>query len=193
MNYIAEIRAYYDWLESNPQSSASCIVLWHALMFQANKTGWKAEFSVAISTLELRTGLKRGAIYTARNALKRFGIIDFRERSGNLSAVYKLVSLCLFNERKDEQAAGRTDGHTGEPLNKQSETKHINIDSSIKSSNNRGSNHRMWVKNENNAAGAPRKNRFMNYEQHVRDYDELEMLEELRWRRIAENDKGQAE
>lgn len=90
LNYIAEINAFYDWLESNPMG-ASAIVLWHGLMAIANKARWPRDFSVAISTLRSRTGLGKDAIYTARNLLKQKGRIDFCERKGNRSTTYRMI------------------------------------------------------------------------------------------------------
>jgi hypothetical protein len=104
VNYISEIREFYDLVEQFELSS-SCICLWHALMHQANKARWKDEFSVAISTLELRTGLKRGAIYTARNTLIQRGFIRVKQRDGQQSALYKIISLCPLNEHKPEHNA----------------------------------------------------------------------------------------
>jgi len=181
MNYLLEIRAFYDWLESAPQASTSSIVLWHALMHQANKTGWKDEFSVAISTLELRTGLKRGAVYNARSALKRFGVIDYRERHGNLSAVYQMRSLCLSYERKAERSSGQKNERADELLHKVKDIE------------------QKYIKNARTSAPTKeepkKKNRFINYEQHTRDYDEIERLELLRLQKAVargdeKNDKG---
>ena len=87
MNYILEIKAFYDWLEVN-QLSTSAIVLWHALMHIANKTGWQDTFTVATVVLSTKTGLKRDALYNARAALQNKGLISFKVRTGNQSAVY---------------------------------------------------------------------------------------------------------
>lgn len=89
MNYLIEIREFYDWLELNPLSS-SAISLWHALMHINNKAKWIEEFAVSINTLELKTGLKRSSIYRARNQLKQYGRIDFKERNSNLSSIYRV-------------------------------------------------------------------------------------------------------
>jgi len=96
MNWIKEIRAFYDKAEQF-NLSPSCISLWHALMYQANKTGWISEFSVAVSTLELRSGLQRRTVYNARNTLKQHGFIDFRERSAGQTAMYMIHSQCIFD------------------------------------------------------------------------------------------------
>lgn len=92
MNYLLEIKAFYDWLEVN-QLSTSGIVLWHALMHIANKTGWQDTFTVATMVLSTKTGLKRDAFYNARNALQNKGLISFKVRTGNQTAVYKINSF----------------------------------------------------------------------------------------------------
>jgi DnaD/phage-associated family protein len=90
VNYIKEINAFYDWLETNPMPY-SAIVLWHALMQTSNRAGWPCEFAVAISTLSAKTGLKKDAIIRARNRLQQAGRIDFRSRDGNQSAIYTII------------------------------------------------------------------------------------------------------
>ncbi len=92
MNYIKEINAFYDWLETNSMST-SAIALWHALMHMCNKTGWAREFAVATSVLSVKTGLSPRTISNARNELKQKGRIDWRSRKGNQSAMYKLMPL----------------------------------------------------------------------------------------------------
>ncbi|SET00865.1 DnaD and phage-associated domain-containing protein [Salinibacillus kushneri] len=92
MNYLKEINAFYDWLETN-KLSASDIVLWHALMHINNKSGWRAQFAVAISVLEMKTGLTRRTIERSRNRLYQCGLIEWKSRKGNQAAVYKMKSL----------------------------------------------------------------------------------------------------
>lgn len=92
MNYIKEINSFYDWLELNSVSD-SVITLWHALMHINNKAGWNMEFTVAISTLQVKTSLSKSSIIRARNVLKQLGRIDFRERKGNQSCAYKITAF----------------------------------------------------------------------------------------------------
>lgn len=90
INYIKEINAFYDWLETNSVSTSS-IVLWHALMAINNKARWTVEFAVAVSVLCVKTGLSPRAISNARNELKQKGRIDWKQRKGNQSAVYTII------------------------------------------------------------------------------------------------------
>jgi len=92
MNYMTEIKSFYDWLETNPLSATE-IALWHGLMHINNKSGWATEFSVAIKALEVKTGLNRDAVYRARNKLQQAGRITFKERGGNQCSVYTVLQF----------------------------------------------------------------------------------------------------
>lgn len=116
MNYLLEIRAFYDWLETNKLSTAA-IALWHALMYMANKTQWQDTFAVAMSMLEIRTGLKRQALYDARNQLKNSGRITFEARSGNQSSVYHIIPLV-----SEIQTQAPTQEHTQTPTQHHTQT-----------------------------------------------------------------------
>jgi len=101
MNYIKELNAFYDWLETNSLST-SAIALWHALMHICNKCGWAEEFGVAISTLSVKTGLSRRGVQNARNELQQKGRIKWRSRGGNKSAVYTIIPLTEEREQRHE-------------------------------------------------------------------------------------------
>ena len=89
MNYLAEIRHFYDWLETESLPS-NAIVLWHALMFTANRCGWREEFSVPFSVLENRTKLDKSTICRMRRILVERGVISVCGQRGRRSAVYRL-------------------------------------------------------------------------------------------------------
>lgn len=91
MNYIAEIKAFYDLVMTN-QLSTGQIALWHALMHINNKCAWQGWFSVPNLTLELHTGMSRQGIQKARNTLKQKGIIDFNP-NGTKATTYRLLSM----------------------------------------------------------------------------------------------------
>lgn len=105
MNYLAELKAFYDRLELNPLPSPA-IALWHALMSIANKTGWQQEFTAAVSVLVLKSGLNAQAVKRARNRLEQDGYISWRSRGGNQSAVYHLHSLVVQNPEENVPQSG---------------------------------------------------------------------------------------
>ncbi len=61
-------------------------------MYLTSKAGWPEELSISIGTLEARSGLERRSVYRTRIVLCDEGLIDFREQSGNRSALYKIIS-----------------------------------------------------------------------------------------------------
>ena len=92
MQYLTELNAFYDWLETN-DLDASCIALWHAIMQTANRAGWPETFAVASSVLSVKAGLNRDAFFRARNRLVQLGRITCISRKGRQSAVYSLISF----------------------------------------------------------------------------------------------------
>lgn len=106
---MAEIKLFYDWLETHPLSPAA-IVLWHALMFIANRSGWIRELSIPVRVLEMRTGMPRSTIYREREKLRIAGRITFRSQGGRASCVYILISLeCQFVSRNGTQQSSSPD------------------------------------------------------------------------------------
>lgn len=93
MNYLHEIKSFNDWLIINPSVTSDDIVLWYALMNLNNLSGWQTEFTAAISTIMDRTRLSRSAIYRSRNRLVQMNRIRARERSGNQSSIYEILSF----------------------------------------------------------------------------------------------------
>jgi DnaD/phage-associated family protein len=101
VDYTKEINSFYDWLETNMLTD-SAIVLWHALMHTCNRAGWPDEFTVAISTLSNKTGLKKDAINRARHRLQQTGRIDFQSRTGQQSAIYKIIPLYIDAQKTSQ-------------------------------------------------------------------------------------------
>lgn len=123
MRYIDEINSFHDWLLTNSISS-SARLLWFALMHYCNKTGWKREFNVAISALELDTGLSKQSIIRARNALQQSGRIIVRTRKGNQSAIYQMVPFAYqYGTQSNTQSGTQTVAyHRGTQNDTQSDT-----------------------------------------------------------------------
>lgn len=95
INYISEINAFHMWLATNPTLSTSARILWFSLMHYCNSCGWKVDFAVPLSAIEADTGLRRDAIYAARNALIQAGRLNVTQRKGGKAAVYSLTFFTL--------------------------------------------------------------------------------------------------
>ncbi|WP_125607939.1 hypothetical protein [Lapidilactobacillus bayanensis] len=91
MDLFKQLRAFYDQLDLNPLSSSE-IALWHALTFYNNKLQ-ASEFTIAASVLCAKSGLKERNFFKARNALTQSGLITWKSRNGNQSAVYHMRAL----------------------------------------------------------------------------------------------------
>ena len=103
MNYLAEILAFNNWIRYNSGINKSDICLWHALMYMANRFYWK-EFNVPMLTLLSESKLTKNDLYKSRNKLKHFGLLDFKERGGNKSTIYKMNSVVsLYGTQNDTQ------------------------------------------------------------------------------------------
>ena len=151
MNYLKEILAFYDKLETTPLSTKA-IALWHALMHTNNKAGWIDSFTVAAATLSAKTGLSDRSVRNARQELVDKGYIKFSSRSGNQSAVYRMVGLSEIDAGKrcqqddsPEQMPARDAGNNNlseidagnlsdkrSALNKQNKTNNAHVQKSTK-------------------------------------------------------------
>ena len=92
MNYLTEIRLFYEWLETHHLAPSS-ITLWHALMYTANRSGWVEHLAIPISILESRTQMTRSTIYRSREQLIDRGLIGVEVRGSSFSAIYTIFSL----------------------------------------------------------------------------------------------------
>lgn len=134
MNYIAEIKAFYD-IAQVKQLSTGQIALWHSLMYINNKCAWIEWFSVSNIMLEINTGLTRDGIAKARNILKQKGFIDFQS-NGTKATSYKLISIANFIQdsmqadiQNSMQSNLQSCLQNSTTLNKQNKTKHIKKES----------------------------------------------------------------
>ena len=116
MNYLTEIKLFNEWLETE-QLPSNAIVLWYALMFTANRCGWRDEFAVSFSVLQSRTKLDRSTVWRMRKVLTDRGIISVEERGGNRSALYRLHSFeRMFASQRTTLTATQSDTNPSEAL-----------------------------------------------------------------------------
>lgn len=128
MNYLAEILAFYDLVQVK-QLSTGQIALWHALMAINNRCTWIEWFTVPNLTLELNTGMSRSGVLKARNALKQYGLIDFKV-NGTKATNYKMITIAKSKQESNQIGKqvstqdGKQDGkQVRNTLNKRKETK----------------------------------------------------------------------
>ena len=138
MNYLAEIKAFYDLVQVK-QLSTGQIALWHALMAINNKCAWIEWFTVPNIMLELNTGMSRSGVLKARNSLKQYGLIDFKA-NGTKATNYKMITIAKSkqesnqdstqeseqaSEQVSKQVSKQVSMQNSNTLNKLNETKYI--------------------------------------------------------------------
>lgn len=136
MNYMAEIKMFYDWLETHSLTPAA-ITLWHGLMFIANRSGWKNPLPISLSVIESRTMIPRASIYRERERLRQAGLIDFSTKGGKASCLYTIYSLSQhlgFHTEKQSVVNEDLVSH-GENLNKINEEYSQHLDSQSEKQN----------------------------------------------------------
>ena len=108
MNYLAEIKAFYDLVQVK-QLSTGQIALWHALMAINNKCAWIEWFTVPNIMLELNTGMSRSGVLKARNSLKQCGLIDFKQ-NGTKATSYKMNTIAKSKQEsvQDESTMSKS-------------------------------------------------------------------------------------
>lgn len=115
MNFIEEFKKFENWLLVHPNVSPSARLVWHSLLHYNNLCGWKEEFDLSMSALQLSTGLSAPTIRKAREQLRLMGRIAYRKGSMDHSAVYRLNPLASFGavssakERAMDATAGKDD------------------------------------------------------------------------------------
>lgn len=98
INYLKEVIAFEDWLETNPLEITTQI-LWYRLIAIANKSGWPEWFTVANITLQAKTGgITKATLIKHRNFLAQKKLIIYLSQGKQQAGKYKLLSVGLINE-----------------------------------------------------------------------------------------------
>ena len=118
MNFIEEFKKFENWLLVHPNVSPSARLVWHSLLHYNNLCGWKEEFDLSMSALQLSTGLSAPTIRKAREQLRLMGRIEYRKGSMDHSAVYRLNPLPALALRR-RRRNGRLTRPQGRPVLKE--------------------------------------------------------------------------
>lgn len=92
MDYIAEMTAFTDWLETNPLEP-SAQTLWFHLMVIANKSGYPEWFAVANPLLQAKAGISENTLTKHRNTLIQKGRIEYKPQGKQKAGKYKILPL----------------------------------------------------------------------------------------------------
>lgn len=145
------MNAFYNQITFNPLSG-SAVALWNTLMHYNNLCGWKKQFSVAATMLQVKSGIKESSFKRARNELQEKGYIQFQSRGGNQAAMYQIISQVQNFEQghgfvepvcEQPKSCTVTDSvdHSAGSNNMRDECKNHRTDDRIDHSLNRSTNH----------------------------------------------------
>ena len=90
MNYISELNAFDNWIDTHPMS-ANAIGLWRALMQIANRAQWRESLAIPNALITLKSGLTTTSIKRAREELRQAGRITFDFRTGRQATIYHII------------------------------------------------------------------------------------------------------
>lgn len=130
MNYIAEINAFEQWLETHTLPITAQL-LWYKLMAFNNKTLWSEWMQV--DNLRLMAALQMGreaTLIKARGDLIKAGLIEYQKGKKGSPNRYHMISLTNGNTFKSVvQTVGQTVGQTevqSVAINKYKQKQNIN-------------------------------------------------------------------
>jgi len=115
INIIKEFNGFYARLEYEPVS-ANAVALWFGLLYIANRSRWRAEFTVDNATLAVRSRVSERALMRARRELVQKGYIVYAK--GHCRVAPARYSLPLLYEddggaREGGAYPGGADTHGG--------------------------------------------------------------------------------
>lgn len=121
MNWLSQIKAFYDGLAVNPLGP-NAICLYNTLLYLNNKSAWKKSFTVANLTLQSLCTMSRKQVHNARNELIQKGYIEYEKGVGNQSGQYLIVTIGTQMSTQTDTSDGTRDGmqmaHSLTTLNK---------------------------------------------------------------------------
>lgn len=93
MNYLTELNAYHNWLETNPCDAIEQ-ALWYHLMAINNSCGWCEWFTVANLTLQAKlNGIDRKTLDDRRNKLCQKKRIEYVSQGKKKAGKYRLIAF----------------------------------------------------------------------------------------------------
>jgi DnaD/phage-associated family protein len=97
LNFSAEVNAYFDWLDTNPQEPTTQ-TLWFHLIGLANKSGCPEWFTVANPLLQAKVGITENTLIKHRNYLIQSGRIEYKSMGKQKAGRYRIMWFTSNNE-----------------------------------------------------------------------------------------------
>lgn len=110
-----EVQQFYTWLADNKLTVGE-ISLWHALVLISTEAKYPIWLSVAVSRLEKFTGMKKDALYKAREGLEQKGIIQIQGGKGSQAAKYRLILFTEESEADEPETKPAPSGFEEKPI-----------------------------------------------------------------------------
>ncbi len=108
MNYILEIKAFEQWLETH-YLPISPQLLWYKIMYLCNRSGW-SEW-VTVDNLRLMAAMqmsREATLIKARDELIKAGLIEYQKGKKGSPNRYRIISLLEKNTFRNEvQSVGK--------------------------------------------------------------------------------------
>ncbi|GIO33106.1 hypothetical protein J2TS6_42470 [Paenibacillus albilobatus] len=132
MDYIAELNAFIDWLETNPLEPTTQ-TLWMHLMAIANKSGCPEWFTVANPLLQAKVGVSENTLSKHRNYLVQKGRIQYKSQGKQKAGKYKIISF-TSNDAVNREVKGEANREVQSEVKSSALLKDFNSSASASSS-----------------------------------------------------------
>lgn len=127
MNLFVELKAFRNFLETNPLKP-NAQVLWFHLMMIANESGWKKELSIPNSVLMARTGIaSKNTLISNRNILIQAKRISYKSRGRTRAGIYVITPFGEASSPINELETGLSSS----PVSSPETSPYLDIDSDV--------------------------------------------------------------
>lgn len=134
MNYIQLINQYWEIERERGDFTAQVQSLYFALLYFANRNGWKP-FKIYREDVMERAKIAKKSYYSGRDILKKAGLISFEEGSANTQKCsYQICNLSSLGDITGDKAEDKQGDITGDKQGDYT-IKHINIETNKHNNN----------------------------------------------------------
>ncbi|MDO6389039.1 hypothetical protein Q4E40_02785 [Pontibacter sp. BT731] len=119
MNYIKLINSFWELARDRTDFTAHVQSLYFALLYYANKSGWKT-FGTYREDLLDRSKLSKKSYYTAREILKEAGLVTYKEGANGISkCLYTMIEASQKEDSGEDTGGKRAKAASTPPSQKE--------------------------------------------------------------------------